>query len=65
MAYCIGFGSTVLCWILIPRNAVYGIDHDLSDGVVCRAQKQRTVIEISSDDDEDGETTPAARARGR
>ena len=36
--------------------------------LIFRAQKQRTVIEISSDDDDDygaGEATPAAKAKGR
>lgn len=44
-----------------------GVDHDLVNGVICRAQKHRTVIEISSDDDDDdvGESTPAAKAKGR
>jgi len=43
-----------------------GVDRDSSNRVICRAQKHRAVIEISSDDDDDvGEATPAAKAKGR
>ena len=51
----------------LPHSVVYEVDHGSCHGVIYRAKKHRTVIEISSDDDDgdDGETTPAAKAKGR
>jgi len=49
----------------LPRSGLDGVDHDSSNRVICRAQKHRTVIEISSDDDDVGEATPAAKPKGR
>lgn len=50
---------------LFTHSILYEVDRDLSNRVIFRAQKHRTVIEISSDDDDSGEATPAARNRGR
>lgn len=53
------------CKSPLAYGVLRGVGGSSTDRVVCRARKYRTVIEISSDDDDDGETTPAVKTRGR